>query len=75
MSYFDKFSAKFDSQATQERVSYLYENGSLLSAEAGVHRKPYTITIPPPNITGVLHLGHVMNNTLQDVLVVGSRRL
>ena len=33
------------------------------------HREPYTIVIPPPNVTGVLHMGHAFNNTLQDILV------
>ena len=36
-------------------------------------REPYTIVIPPPNVTGVLHMGHMMNNTLQDVLVRRAR--
>ena len=36
-------------------------------------RKPYTIVIPPPNVTGVLHMGHLMNNTLQDVLIRRAR--
>jgi valyl-tRNA synthetase len=31
------------------------------------HRTPYTIVIPPPNVTGVLHMGHMLNNTIQDV--------
>ena len=41
-------------------------------------REPYTIVIPPPNVTGMLHMGHMLNNTLQDVLVrphVGQERL
>src|SRR5690606_32417721 len=33
------------------------------------NKQPYTILMPPPNITGVLHLGHVLNNTLQDILI------
>ena len=37
------------------------------------NRKPYTITIPPPNVTGVLHMGHMLNNTIQDVLVRRAR--
>ena len=37
------------------------------------HREPYTIVIPPPNVTGVLHMGHMLNNTLQDVLVRRAR--
>jgi len=37
------------------------------------HRTPYTITIPPPNVTGVLHMGHMLNNTIQDVLIRRAR--
>ncbi|WP_396195210.1 valine--tRNA ligase [Flavobacterium sp.] len=37
------------------------------------HRQPYTITIPPPNVTGVLHMGHMLNNTIQDVLIRRAR--
>ena len=36
-------------------------------------RKPYTIVIPPPNVTGVLHMGHMLNNTIQDVLIRRAR--
>ncbi len=37
------------------------------------HREPYTVVIPPPNVTGVLHMGHMLNNTIQDVLVRRAR--
>jgi len=37
------------------------------------HREPYTIVIPPPNVTGILHMGHMLNNTIQDVLVRRAR--
>jgi len=37
------------------------------------HREPYTIVIPPPNVTGVLHMGHMLNNTIQDVLIRRAR--
>ena len=37
------------------------------------HRPPYTITIPPPNVTGILHMGHILNNTIQDVLIRRKR--
>ena len=33
------------------------------------NREPYTIVIPPPNVTGVLHMGHMLNNTIQDILI------
>ena len=36
-------------------------------------RKPYTVVIPPPNVTGILHMGHMLNNTIQDVLVRRAR--
>jgi len=39
------------------------------------HRQPYTIVIPPPNVTGVLHMGHMLNNTIQDVLIRRARML
>ena len=39
------------------------------------NREPYTIVIPPPNVTGVLHMGHMLNNTIQDVLIRRARML
>src|SRR5215216_4176438 len=39
------------------------------------HREPYTLVIPPPNVTGVLHMGHMLNNTIQDVLIRRARML
>jgi valyl-tRNA synthetase len=41
----------------------------LFNAEVNPGKKPYTIVIPPPNITGILHMGHVLNNTLQDIMI------
>ena len=38
-------------------------------------REPFTIVIPPPNVTGVLHMGHMLNNTIQDVLVRRARMM
>jgi len=49
------------------------QNGLFRSVPDG--RKPYTIVIPPPNVTGVLHMGHMLNNTIQDVLVRRARLL
>ena len=45
----------------------------LFHSEPDPQRKPYTIVIPPPNVTGMLHMGHMLNNTLQDVLVRRAR--
>jgi valyl-tRNA synthetase len=50
---------------------YWMKNGYFRSVPDG--RKPYTIVIPPPNVTGVLHMGHMLNNTIQDVLIRRKR--
>src|SRR5512133_2646021 len=50
---------------------YWMENGCFHSEPD--EREPYTIVIPPPNVTGVLHMGHMLNNTIQDVLVRRAR--
>lgn len=50
---------------------YWLNNGYFFSTPD--HRKPYTIVIPPPNVTGVLHMGHMLNNTIQDVLIRRAR--
>lgn len=50
---------------------YWIENGYFYSEPD--QRKPYTIVIPPPNVTGVLHMGHMLNNTIQDVLIRRAR--
>jgi valyl-tRNA synthetase len=53
--------------------SYWLENRSFHSEPD--EREPYTIVIPPPNVTGVLHMGHMLNNTIQDVLIRRARML
>ena len=52
---------------------YWLDNGFFKSTPDG--REPYTIVIPPPNVTGVLHMGHMLNNTIQDILVRRARML
>src|SRR5690554_951577 len=39
------------------------------------NREPYTVVIPPPNVTGILHMGHMLNNTIQDILVRRARMM
>ncbi|NLB67154.1 MAG: valine--tRNA ligase [Bacteroidales bacterium] len=63
---------KYDPSLTEDKwYSYWLENGFFHSVPD--EREPYTIVIPPPNVTGVLHMGHMLNNTLQDVLVRRAR--
>ncbi|MFZ9943526.1 MAG: class I tRNA ligase family protein, partial [Bacteroidia bacterium] len=52
---------------------YWMDNGFFRSVPD--HREPYTIVIPPPNVTGVLHMGHMLNNTIQDVLIRRARMM
>ena len=67
-------SAKYDPSQTEDKwYQYWLDHHFFHSEPDG--REPYTIVIPPPNVTGVLHMGHMMNNTLQDVLVRRARML
>jgi len=64
--------SKYEPGKAEERwYKYWMDNGFFRSAPD--EREPYTIVIPPPNVTGVLHMGHMLNNTIQDVLVRRAR--
>ncbi len=64
---------KYNPQETESKwYQYWLENG-FFKAKANPEKKPYTIVIPPPNVTGVLHMGHMLNNTIQDVLIRRAR--
>ena len=64
--------SKYDPQRVEPQwYSYWMEHGYFYSQPD--EREPYTIVIPPPNVTGVLHMGHMLNNTLQDVLIRRAR--
>jgi len=60
---------QYDHQAAQARCRQLWEAGGYAHSDPDPNRKPFTIVIPPPNVTGALHLGHALNNTLQDALI------
>ena len=63
---------KYDPSKTEDKwYSYWMEKGFFNSGPD--EREPYTIVIPPPNVTGVLHMGHMLNNTIQDILVRRAR--
>ena len=63
---------RYDPSTTESKwYQYWLENGYFRSVPDG--REPYTVVIPPPNVTGVLHMGHMLNNTIQDVLVRRAR--
>lgn len=69
-----EISSKYDPSRTEEKwYRYWMEQGFFNSDPDD--REPYTIVIPPPNVTGVLHMGHMLNNTIQDVLVRRARMM
>lgn len=64
--------AQFDAKSIEQKwYNYWMKNNYFHSTPD--HRTPYTIVIPPPNVTGVLHMGHMLNNTIQDVLIRRAR--
>jgi len=66
--------AKYDPSGIEDKW-YSYWLGKKYFKSVPDEREPYTIVIPPPNVTGVLHMGHMLNNTIQDVLVRRARML
>ncbi|MBF0543301.1 MAG: valine--tRNA ligase [Candidatus Riflebacteria bacterium] len=65
----------YNSAKVEERIYTLWESSRAFHADENAHRKSYTIVIPPPNVTGMLTLGHVLNNTLQDIIIRYHRML
>jgi len=60
---------QYDHKAAQARCRTLWDAGKYWHAEPAAGRRVFSMVIPPPNVTGALHLGHALNNSLQDVLV------
>jgi len=66
--------AQFDAKSVESKWYNYWLDNNYFHSEPN-HKKPYTIVIPPPNITGVLHMGHMLNSTIQDVLIRRARLL
>ena len=64
--------SQFDAKAVEGKWYDYWMKNNYFHSEPD-HRTPYTIVIPPPNVTGVLHMGHMLNNTIQDVLIRRAR--
>jgi len=60
---------RYDPSQAESRWYRVWEERGYFHADAGSPKKPYSIVIPPPNVTGSLHMGHALNNTLQDILI------
>ena len=67
-----ELASKYDPRQIEEKWYQFWLDKKLFHSEPD-HRVPYTVVIPPPNVTGVLHMGHMLNNTIQDVLVRRAR--
>lgn len=68
------FAAKYDPKLIEDKWYDKWIKDNLFHSEPD-EREPYCIVIPPPNVTGILHMGHMLNNTIQDVLVRRARML
>ena len=67
-----ELATKYDPQVVESKWYQYWIDNKLFSSKPD-GRKPYTVVIPPPNVTGVLHMGHMLNNTIQDILVRRAR--
>ena len=63
----------YDPKDFEERLYEWWQEKKFFTPEVDKSKKPYTIVMPPPNITGQLHLGHALDNTLQDILIRTKR--
>ena len=60
---------KYNPGEVEDKWYSFWEEGSFFHCEPDPDKKPFTIVIPPPNVTGVLHMGHALNNILQDIII------
>lgn len=60
---------QYDPKNVEDRTYRFWLDGNYFHAKVELDKKPYTIVIPPPNITGQLHMGHALDNTLQDIII------
>ncbi len=68
----EELATKYDPRAVEDKWYDYWMKHRLFHSEPDA-REPYTIVIPPPNVTGILHMGHMLNNTIQDILVRRAR--
>ena len=63
----------YEPQEVEEKLINKWQEAKLFTAKVDEKKKPFVIVIPPPNITGALHMGHALNDTLQDALIRSHR--
>jgi len=65
----DELPKQYNPKETEDKWYKFWEENNFCVAKVNPTKKPYTIVIPPPNVTGILHMGHALNNTIQDILI------
>src|SRR5437868_7776605 len=70
-----QLSKAYEASSVEREALKVWNEEKLFHAEPTAPGKPYSIVIPPPNVTAALHLGHALNNTLQDILIRWHRML
>ncbi len=68
-----KSSKAYDPHKIENKIYQMWEDGKYFTSKINLKKKPFTIVIPPPNVTGNLHMGHALNNTIQDILIRWNR--
>ena len=66
-------STKYNPATVEDKWYTYWSENNLFHAQPDPNKEPYAIVIPPPNVTGVLHMGHMLNNTIQDILIRKAR--
>ncbi|MBM3252202.1 MAG: class I tRNA ligase family protein, partial [Candidatus Omnitrophica bacterium] len=64
-----ELATRYNPKNTEDKIYDFWQKNNLFAAKANPKKKPFCIVIPPPNVTGILHMGHALNNTLQDILI------
>jgi len=65
----DEIPKQYNPKDTEDKWYKIWQDNNYFSAKPNPAKKPFTIVIPPPNVTGILHMGHALNNTIQDILI------
>jgi len=69
----ENLSKTYNPKDFEDRIYKYWKDNGYFKAEVNENKKPYTIMMPPPNVTGNLHMGHALNNTIQDILIRWKR--
>ena len=65
----EELNSRYNSKEVEDRMYAFWQSENLFAAKVNPDKKPFCIVIPPPNVTGILHMGHALNNTYQDILI------